>query len=303
METGRLDLPLFPLHSVLCPGVALPLHIFEERYRLMIGRCIERTEPFGVVLIREGREVGPLRGRVAEVGTTALIREAGEYPDGRLDIMTVGGRRFRIRELDDAHEPYLMAEVSLLDEPVGSAGEAQRYADRVGRRFLEYLELLQPALADDDGPEIEIEIEIETPDPDPDEPRPPSSARRQVLSAFDEPGEEGPHLGAEADDDDDPDAGATHRRALETLSDAQRRELLMAAARRLTAPGDPTALSYVLSGLIHVELPRRQALLEAPDTVTRLRDLHGVLRREITLLGDGLKPLTVNGRHGALRRN
>jgi len=78
-----MDLPLFPLHTVLCPGIALPLHVFEERYRLLVARCLERREPFGVVLIRQGREVGPLEGRIARVGTTAVIREAGHYPDGR----------------------------------------------------------------------------------------------------------------------------------------------------------------------------------------------------------------------------
>jgi Lon protease-like protein len=65
---GVTRIPLFPLRSVLCPGVALPLHIFEERYRLMVDRCIERGEAFGVVLIREGREVGPLSGAIAAVG-------------------------------------------------------------------------------------------------------------------------------------------------------------------------------------------------------------------------------------------
>ena len=66
-------LPLFPLHSVLCPGMALPLHIFEPRYREMIGACLEAETPFGVVLIRDGREVGPLAGHIADVGTTAVI--------------------------------------------------------------------------------------------------------------------------------------------------------------------------------------------------------------------------------------
>ena len=96
MDTARLELPLFPLHSVLCPGVALPLHIFEERYRQMVAHCIERSEPFGVVLIRDGREVGGGQLSLADVGTTAIIRKAGRYPDGKLDILTIGARRFRI---------------------------------------------------------------------------------------------------------------------------------------------------------------------------------------------------------------
>jgi Lon protease-like protein len=290
MDTTRLELPLFPLHSVLCPGVALPLHIFEDRYRLMIGRCIDRSEPFGVVLLRDGKEVGPLTGRVAEVGTTALIREAGRYADGRMDLMTVGGRRFRIHDVDGEREPYLVGEVSLLAESLGERTEAARLAELVGRRFLAYLELLQPALASDDGPEIEVEIEIETVDDADDEPGP-GDIRREIALAFDGP------------DDDDLAASAADGERLQTLDEAQRKELLMSAARRLAAPGDPTALSHVLTGLVHVELPARQALLEAPDTVTRLRQLDQLLRREIELLGKGLKPLTLDQRMAALRRN
>ncbi len=71
----KLQLPLFPLHSVLFPGVALPLHIFEERYRRMVARCVERGEPFGVVMIRNGREVGGGDVTLADVGTTAIIRQ------------------------------------------------------------------------------------------------------------------------------------------------------------------------------------------------------------------------------------
>ena len=158
-----IDLPLFPLRSVLCPGVALPLHIFEHRYRLMVGRCLERGEPFGVVLERDGHEVGPLAGRIADVGTTAIIRRAGRYPDGRLDILTVGERRFRLEALDSRSEPYLVGRVTMLDEPSGPDAVVAEQAERVGRRFLRYLELLQPA-SDDDGPEIEIEIEVEADD-------------------------------------------------------------------------------------------------------------------------------------------
>ena len=86
-------------------------------------------------------------------------------------------------------------------------------------------------------------------------------------------------------------------------TDQDRRELLMSAARRLTAPGDPTALSYVLTGLVQVELPIRQSLLESPDTVTRLKRLNGILAREMQLLGRGLKPLSAEGRLNSLRRN
>ena len=164
-----MELPLFPLHTVLCPGVALPLHIFEERYRRMVDRCVDAGEPFGVVLIREGRETGPLDGRISRIGTTAIIRDAGRYPDGRFDLMTVGGRRFRIETLTDSQEPYLIADVRYLREPVGDPDMARTLAERVSARFLRYLEVLQPALEDDDD-DAEYEVEVIV-DDDPEDTR------------------------------------------------------------------------------------------------------------------------------------
>ena len=95
-----MELPLFPLHTVLCPGIALPLHIFEERYREMARHCLDTTSPFGVVLIREGREVGGGTLSFAGVGTIAEIRKAGRYPDGRYDLLVVGTGRFAIEAVD-----------------------------------------------------------------------------------------------------------------------------------------------------------------------------------------------------------
>ena len=286
MTEELLRIPLFPLHAVLCPGAAMPLHIFEERYRLMIGRCIEEAEPFGIVLIREGRETGPLKGHIADVGTTAVIKEAGRYPDGRYDIMTVGGRRFRIETIAREREPYLVGNVRILPEPMGDAEAARRLAGRVSERFLRYLELLGPALEDEDGPEIEVEIEIETQDPE----EPAGSAE----PAASEPAGPGGSTAGE---------GSSQSEPIELKGDIERRELLMAAARRLASPDDPTVLSYVLSALVEVELPNRQALLEAPDTESRLRGLDALLTREIRLLERRLKPLTVDRRMAPLRRN
>src|SRR4051794_2122011 len=160
----HMELPLFPLHAVLFPGVALPLHIFEERYRSMIGRCIAAGEPFGVVLIKDGREVGEAPVSLAQVGTTAIIRQAGRHPDGRLDIVTVGGRRFRIDELHDDREPYLVGDVEILDEPIGEREEARRLARRVGSSFIRYLDRLAPTLDASDGPEIELEVDLDDDD-------------------------------------------------------------------------------------------------------------------------------------------
>lgn len=278
-------IPLFPLRSVLCPGVALPLHIFEERYRLMISRCIERGEPFGVILLRGGHEVGPLSSEVAAIGTTAAIRRAGAYPDGRLDILSVGQQRFRLESVDHVSEPYLVGQVSLLDEPTGPEQQARDQAQRVGRRFLEYLELLQPEGAED-GPEIEIEVEIEVDDEDLVD-----TAVEGAVEASD-----APSLETIGEDDaaapDDPDPLVEEIDAAD-LSPDQRRELLMRAARRLTDTDDPTALSYVLTALIQVDLAARQELLEASDTVQRLTRLESILARESWFLKLGLRPIII----------
>jgi len=289
-----MELPLFPLHTVLCPGVALPLHVFEERYRRMVERCVESGGAFGVVLIREGRETGPLDGRISRVGTTADIREVGRHPDGRFDLMTVGDRRFRIETLTDSEEPYLIADVRYLREPVGDVEMARMLAERVSSRFLRYLEVLQPALEDDDDDGLDYEVEVIV-DDDPEGVGAASSAASTLPGAGAEGrGDVSSESGADADDRPDRIVAGT---------DADRRELLRAAARRLVEPEDPTALSYVLSGLIQVELPSRQRLLEAATTELRLRRLEGLLGREIDLLNRDLKPLVVDARGAAGRQN
>lgn len=102
------QLPLFPLNAVLFPNTPLPLHIFEERYRLLVGKCIEDQLPFGVVYNRGEK--------IEQIGCSAHIdRVLKEYDDGRLDIVTVGQRRFSIESLDTS-QPYLQALVRFLDE-------------------------------------------------------------------------------------------------------------------------------------------------------------------------------------------
>src|SRR5688500_3653828 len=128
-----VELPLFPLHTVLFPGRALPLHVFEPRYRLMIGRCLEQGSPFGVVLIRAGREVGEPAEPYA-VGTTAEILRHERLPDGRLHLLCAGRGRFRLRALLDG-EPYTRGEVEeLVDESPGLDvdGLAERLAAGLG---------------------------------------------------------------------------------------------------------------------------------------------------------------------------
>ena len=119
------QLPLFPLRSVLFPGVKINLHIFEDRYRQMIGRCINDRSPFGVILIQQGDEV--LEGRsnadlpqIATIGTAAVINSHVRLDDGRLLITAIGTRRFQIEMLQQ-QSPYLIAQVTEL--PEAQAGE------------------------------------------------------------------------------------------------------------------------------------------------------------------------------------
>ena len=109
-------LSLFPLHTVLFPGGTLPLHIFEERYKTMIGQCIANKEPFGVVLIREGHEVGG-PAETHEVGTTAFVTNALRFDDGQMFIAAEGRARFRVQRMLQ-REPFSLAEVEMIEERV-----------------------------------------------------------------------------------------------------------------------------------------------------------------------------------------
>jgi Lon protease-like protein len=108
-----MRIPLFPLDVVLFPGTALPLHIFEERYREMVGECLKEDKPFGVV-----RADGE---KMAIVGCTAkIVRVVERYSDGRLDILCEGMRRFEIEGLDESRK-FLQADVEFFeDEGAGS---------------------------------------------------------------------------------------------------------------------------------------------------------------------------------------
>jgi Lon protease-like protein len=100
-----MELPIFPLKNVvLFPGMVLPLHIFEMRYREMINRVSTNASPFGVVLIDEGQEVGA-SASPHTVGTAARIARVERLDDGRMNITAVGTQRFRI--LEDAYHPQL----------------------------------------------------------------------------------------------------------------------------------------------------------------------------------------------------
>lgn len=247
-----MEIPLFPLHTVLCPGIVLPLHVFEDRYRAMTRRCLDTGEPFGVVLIRDGREVGTKGiATLAGVGAFVEIREAGRYPDGRFDLLGAATGRFAIESVDARKEPYLVAEVTPLDDEVGDEPRAERLSALAIRRFVRYLDLMR-ARDGESSEAIDVRVEIE------------STADAGDIDA--PVGEPEPQL-----------AGSP---------------VVPPTRRDLDIPDDPTVLSYLLSGIVQVELPRRQALLEAATTVDRLEGLIALLERELTLLRRRLRVFT-----------
>ncbi len=134
--TERL-LPLFPLPLVLFPGVPLPLHIFEPRYREMLADCLATDRRFGLVFIPDDESSGPGRG---DIGCVALIQTAEELSDGRSNIIVVGEHRFAIGRIVREERPYLLGEVASyadLDEPVDQltpfADQLRGTFERVGR--------------------------------------------------------------------------------------------------------------------------------------------------------------------------
>jgi len=129
-DNQMIELPLFPLGTVLFPAAPLPLNIFEERYRRMMADRTGLDPIFGVVLTRQGQEVGeePL---TYEIGTAASLLALSAYEDGRLEIAVVGGRRFRIIS-GDWSRGYLVGSVVWLDESRAGPTHDQLYDLRRG---------------------------------------------------------------------------------------------------------------------------------------------------------------------------
>jgi Lon protease-like protein len=110
------DIPLFPLSVVLFPGMLLPLHIFEERYKAMIRQCLATDQSFGVVLAKTNQAQAPnvanlYPSDLYEVGTTARITAVENLTDGRMNLITVGQDRFVIKDIRASQEDYLIGQV------------------------------------------------------------------------------------------------------------------------------------------------------------------------------------------------
>jgi Lon protease-like protein len=201
-------LPLFPLGTVLLPGLLLPLEIFEPRYRELVTELVDLPEgerrEFGVVAIRHGRETGPDRPELHDVGCTAVLRRVESHPDGRYSLVTVGGSRFTVRSVDESSRPYLVGEVTYLADEAGDAELAAAAVPVVQALLREYTQKLSESRA----------MEIRLPD----------------------------------------------------------------------LPDDPVMLSYLVAAAVVPDIVQRQALLAAPDALSRLRAEQTLLRRELALL-------------------
>jgi Lon protease-like protein len=137
-------LPIFPLDLVLLPGVPLPLHIFEPRYREMIAECLERKKPFGVVRASSDG--------VADIGCTAEIMSVTKkYDDGRMDILTRGVERFEVIQVNNERS-FLQAEISLVqDEEDDEPGKPS--AQLVAQAVRLHAEIAKLAGSEPSGPD------------------------------------------------------------------------------------------------------------------------------------------------------
>lgn len=147
MRIPEHDLPLFPLKVVLFPRMPLPLHIFEPRYREMIALCLRDEIGFGVVLIKEGEEVGG-PAEPFSVGTIARILDVKKLPDGRMNLVTMGVVRFRILQTN-TDQPFLTGDVERLEDEMGDTQTLPRVTHVAHQLFIEYMaDLLELANAE-----------------------------------------------------------------------------------------------------------------------------------------------------------
>ncbi len=146
------ELPLFPLNTVLFPGMPLQLHIFEDRYKKMINLCLERSIPFGVVLIDRGSEAyGPL-AEPKDIGCTAQIIETQPLTDGRMNIVALGQERFRTIMVDRRKALYLNGIIELFPLQDENKDAVMQAGDRLKPWLIKYLEVL----TDTGGVDLEV---------------------------------------------------------------------------------------------------------------------------------------------------
>ena len=278
-----MQIPLFPLHTVLSPGLALPLHVFEDRYRLMVRRCLDESTPFGVVLIREGSELAPRDGGPQELaiasvghvrrdprGQPLCGRALGPADRGRGPVrhrdrqdraraLPRGGRRAARRR---ARRRRLRRRAGRAGCPAGSSTTSR---------------LLQPRDGEATTP-IDVQVEVDVPDDDEGE---------SDVEAFDAGLGVIGAQGLRDDPVQDEDSAAGDE------ANAPDGDGLASALR---IPDDPSHLSFLLTGILQVEPFRKQKLLEATTAEQRLRELDLLLDRELMLLRARLAPYSPDRR-------
>ncbi len=151
------ELPLFPLNTVLFPGQPMALHIFEERYKEMIGLCVETHQPFGIVLLETGNaEMNPFSANPSvpyAVGSTAQITQVKHLTEGRMNITVVGRERFKIHALQH-NKPYLVGQVEMFPLEVSSSQRTANGAQALNAWVTRYLDVLQNAEQIQPGPRV-----------------------------------------------------------------------------------------------------------------------------------------------------
>ena len=146
-------LPLFPLNVVAFPGMTVPLHVFEDRYRALVRHLLTLPDPaervFGIVTIREGYEVGNHEARsMYRTGCLMQLTEAEPYDDGRFDVVAVGRERVRVVATETS-EPFLRAEVESLDGRDELSPDTAREAARALALFGDYRTAVSALRGDD----------------------------------------------------------------------------------------------------------------------------------------------------------
>jgi uncharacterized protein len=135
------EMPLFPLNTVLFPGMVLPLHIFEPRYKMMISECVRENKPFGVILIKEGPEVGG-NATTYEYGTSAYVTQVEQLKDDRMNIQTVGYQRFKLHSLQTGR-PFQIGMVEDAPIPGEESADVSKAVDKLAPMLATYLESLR----------------------------------------------------------------------------------------------------------------------------------------------------------------
>ena len=147
------ELPIFPLRVVLFPGMLLPLHIFEDRYKTMVQECIQRRAPFGVALSKSPHEAAET-ALPHEVGTSARILQVVYLDEGEMHLAVAGHERFRIVEIAQ-WEPFLKAIVQPTTDIESQGPRLEELTVTAGGLFRDYLALLLK-LAGQEPPALQL---------------------------------------------------------------------------------------------------------------------------------------------------